>query len=331
MDLTTTYLSHSLAHPFVPGAGPLADDLDQVRRLEDAGAPLITMSSLFEEEINREQVALFHHTESHAESFAEARSFFPRLDVRVGSDQYLDRLRRIKAAVGVPVVASLNGATLGGWLEHGRLLEQAGADAIELNVYLLGADPRMSAQALEARTLEMVRVVKQTVTIPVAVKLSPYYSSFAHLAAELEQAGADALVLFNRFFQPDIDVERLEVERSLHLSTSAELPLRLRWLAILSAQRSIPLAVTGGVHEPIDAMKALMAGARVVQLTSALLQRGPGYLATLRTDFIRELERLEYASLAQLRGSMNLAACPDPGAFERANYMTILRGWHPPR
>jgi dihydroorotate dehydrogenase (fumarate) len=332
MDLGTTYLGMKLPHPLMPGASPLVDDLDTVRRLEDAGAAAIVMHSLFEEQITREQVATFVHTESHGQSFAEALTYFPSPEAfALGPEDYLDHLRRVKQAVSVPVFGSLNGSTLGGWLDHARLIEQAGADALELNVYALASDPGEEAGALEARAIQMVQAVRKAVRIPVAVKLSPYYTSLAHFARRLDEAGADGVVLFNRFYQPDIDVEELQVRRQIHLSTSAELPLRLTWVALLSPKLRASLAVSGGVHTVLDVVQAVMAGAHVVQLVSALLKRGPQHLAVLRNELALWLEEHEYHSLHQMRGSMNLEACPDPVVYERANYMLMLQSWRAAR
>jgi dihydroorotate dehydrogenase (fumarate) len=328
MSLETTYLGLRLPHPFVAGASPLVDDLDTVRRLEDAGAAAITMNSLFEEQIAHEQMETFFDTELHGESSAEARTYFPSSShLGLGPENYLEHLRRVKQAVSVPVIGSLNGSTLGGWLEHARLIQEAGADALELNVYTLATNPRVSGAELERQALEMLRAVKRVVTIPVAVKLSPFYTSLAHVAAGLVEAGADGLVLFNRFYQPEIDIERLTVERALHLSDRSELNLRLRWLAILSPQIKTSYAVTGGVHKAIDAVKALMAGAHAVQMVSALLTLGPGRLRSIREELALWLEEHEYDSVAQMQGSMSLANCPDPAAYERANYMLILHSW----
>ena len=328
MDLSTTYLGLELPHPFMPGASPLVDDLDTVKRLEDAGAAAIVMHSLFEEQIAREQVATFLHTESHGYSFAEALTYFPSPEAfALGPDEYLEHLRRIKAAVRCPVIASLNGTTLGGWLGYARLMEQAGADALELNVYSVSGDPEDDAHAVEDRTVKMVQAVKGAVKIPVAVKLSPFYTSFAHFAGRLDDAGANALVLFNRFYQPDVDVEELQVRRALHLSSSSELPLRLRWLAMLSGRLRASLAVTGGVHTATDAIQAVMTGAHAVQLVSALLRRGPEHLGRLRREAEQWMEEHEYHSLRQMQGSMNLQACPDPRVYERANYMLMLQSW----
>jgi dihydroorotate dehydrogenase (fumarate) len=328
MDLSTTYLGLKLAHPIMPGASPLATDLDEVRRLEDAGAAAIVMHSLFEEQITMEQAASLAHEDAHAESFAEAMSYFPRPDgYRLGPDDYLTLIQRIKAAVKVPVIASLNGASRGGWLSYARQMQQAGADALELNVYYLPTDPAEDSGRVEDAAVEMVKAVKQHVSIPVAVKLGPFYSSLPHLAARLDGAGADGLVLFNRFYQPDIDIEDLEVRRTLQYSTSAELNLRLRWLAILSGRVRPSLAASGGVHAVSDVVKAVMAGAQAVQTVSALLQKGPGHLRQLRDGLARWLEEHEYDSLGQMCGSMNLAKSPDPKAYERANYIQILQGW----
>lgn len=328
MDLSTTYLGLQLPHPLMPGASPMVDSLDTVRRLEDAGAAAIVMHSLFEEQIVREQLATVHHMERHTESFAEALSYFPRpSEFALGPEQYLEQIRRIKETVDVPVIASLNGVTPGGWVDHARLMQSAGADALELNVYYLATDPRETAAEVERRTLEILRAVKGTVMIPVAVKISPFFSSLAHLAAEIDAAGVDGLVVFNRFYQPDIDAEGLDVVSRLELSTSAELLLRLRWLAILSCQIRASLAITGGVHTALDAIKAIMAGADAVQMVSALLRRGPEYLRTVRDEMGQWMEEHGYESLEQMRGSLNLARCPNPATFERANYVRILQEW----
>ncbi|HOC19013.1 MAG TPA: dihydroorotate dehydrogenase-like protein [Vicinamibacterales bacterium] len=328
MDLTTNYLGLRLPHPVMPGASPLADSLDTVRRLEDAGAAAIVLHSLFEEQITREQLGMVHHMEVHDESFAEAVSYFPKPDEFVfGSEEYCRQIARIKEAVAVPVVASLNGITSEGWLSYAARLQQAGADALELNVYFVATDPAETGAAVEARTVEILRGVKRAVTIPVAVKLSPFYSSLPNLARSLDEAGADGLVLFNRFYQPDIDVEALEATPSLHLSDSSELLLRIRWLAILTGQVRASLAASGGVHTGLDAVKAIMAGASAVQVVSRLLQDGPGQLKTIVGAMRQWLADHEYESLEQARGSMSLRTSPDPSAFERGNYMKILRSW----
>jgi len=328
MDLSTTYLGFRLPHPLMPGASPMVDSLDTVQRLEEAGAAAIVMHSLFEEQILQEQWATIYHMDVHAESFGEALSYFPRPgEFALGPEQYLAQIARIKKAVHIPVIASLNGTTAGGWVEYARRMEEAGADALELNVYYLATDPEEPAATVEQRTLDILRTVKQTVSIPVAVKLSPFFSSLAHFATELDVAGADALILFNRFYQPDIDIEQLEVTPRLELSNSSELLLRLRWLAILSEKVRCSLAVTGGVHTARDAIRAIMAGAHAVQMVSALLRGGPAYLRTVLDEMSTWMEEHEYTSLRQMRGSMSLARCPDPAAFERANYIRVLQGW----
>ena len=328
MDLSTTYLGFRLPHPLMPGASPMVDSLDTVQRLEEAGAAAIVMHSLFEEQILQEQWATIYHMDVHAESFGEALSYFPRPgEFALGPEQYLAQIARIKKAVHIPVIASLNGTTAGGWVEYARRMEEAGADALELNVYYLATDPEEPAATVEQRTLDILRAVKQTVSIPVAVKLSPFFSSLAHFATELDVAGADALILFNRFYQPDIDIEQLEVTPKLELSNSSELLLRLRWLAILSEKVRCSLAVTGGVHTALDAIRAIMVGAHAVQMVSALLRRGPAHLRTVLDEMSTWMEEHEYTSLRQMQGSMSLARCPDPAAFERANYIRVLQGW----
>jgi len=328
MNLSTNYLGLQLPNPLMPGASPMADQLDWVKRLEDAGAAAIVMRSLFEEQITHEQQGMVYHMEVHEESFAEALSYFPKPDdFRFGPVEYLDQIKRVKAAVKIPVIASLNGTTAEGWLSYAKDIEQAGADALELNVYYLATDARETSEAAEHRVLDVVKVVKQAVKIPVAVKLSPFFSSLAHMAAGLDHLGADGLVLFNRFYQPDIDVEALEAVPSLHLSDSSELLLRLRWLAILSGKVRASLAVSGGVHTATDAIKAIMTGASAVQMVSALLNHGPQHVKVIRDDIVKWMEDHEYESLEQMRGSMSLERSPDPAAFERANYMRILQSY----
>ena len=327
MDLSTTYMGFKLAHPLIPGASPLVDDLDMVKKLEDAGAPMIVMHSLFEEQVTLEQVASVKSVDSHGDSNAEALSYLPSPDeFRLGPQEYLEQLSKIKKTVGCPVIASLNGSTVGGWLRYAKLMEQAGADGLELNIYDLAIDLAETGQQVEQRALQVVRQVKTSVKIPVAVKLSPFYSSISNFGRQLDELGVDALVLFNRFYQPDIDLEQLEVKR-VNYSTSSELLLRLRWLAVFSGRLDASLACTGGVHTAEDALKAVMAGAHGVQMVSALLQHGPDLLRSVRRDMALWLEKHEYESLRQAMGSMSLLRCPNPKAYERANYLHILQSW----
>ncbi len=326
MDLSTTYLGLRLFNPFMPGASPMADHMDWVKRLEDAGASAIVLRSLFEEQITREREGMIHHMEITGDSFAEAVSYFPRPDdFAFGPEDYLNQVRKVKEAVNVPVIASLNGTTPEGWLQYAKQIQEAGADALELNVYFLATNPAETGLVVEKRILEVTRLVKQNVTIPVAVKLSPFFSSLAHFAQQLDAIGADGLVLFNRFYQPDIDIEALEATPILHLSDSMELPLRLRWLAILSGHVRASLAVSGGVHTVADVIKSVMAGAHVVQLVSALIAQGPRHIRTLLQELTGWMEKHEYVSLEQMQASMSLQRCPDPAAFERANYMKVLQ------
>ncbi|CAK0748516.1 dihydroorotate dehydrogenase (fumarate) [uncultured Gammaproteobacteria bacterium] len=328
MDLATRYLGLALAHPLMAGASPLADDLDGVRRLEDAGASAIVLRSLFEEQILGDRSQVLDNAERTGDSSPEAQSYFPRMDdYALGPEAYLEHIRRIKASVHLPLIASLNGVTAGGWTDHAQMIEQAGADALELNVYFVAADASESAQKVEERLFDIAGRVRAAVRIPVAIKLSPYFSSLANIAHRLAGIGVNGLILFNRFYQPDIDIEQLETVSKLELSTSAELLLRLRWLAVLSGRLPASLAVSGGVHTVADVVKAIMAGADAVQMVSALLLRSPSHLTELRDGLSQWLEEHEYQSLAQMRGSMNLSRCPDPAAYERANYMHVLNTW----
>jgi len=326
MDLSTTYLGLELPHPIMPGASPMAGDLDLVRRLEDAGAAAIVMYSLFEEQIAGAPGS--RHPAAHRQPRCPAHGHLSVPEgTTLGADEYLEQLRRIKMSVGVPIIASLNGTTRGGWLGNARLLEEAGADAIELNVYTLAMDAQESAQAVEERTIGMLRAVRARVHIPVAVKLSPFYTALAHFARRLDEEGPDGLVLFNRFYQPGIDIEEEAQGNDLRLSGASELPLRLRWLAILAPRLRASLAASGGIHTTADVVQAVMAGAHAVQLVAALLRAGPERLRALRAQLAEWLEEHGYDSLRQIRGSASLGACPDPQACERVNYMRMLSSW----
>jgi dihydroorotate dehydrogenase (fumarate) len=328
MDLSTTYLGFALPHPLIPGASPLTDEMDGVRRLEDAQAPMIVLRSLFEEQLVHEQLAANSGIDAHENAFAEALSYFPSSEgFRFGPDSYVEHLARVKRSVGVPVVASLNGTTPGGWVEYARLLEQAGADALELNLFLVPTDPEESAGEIEGRLLELIRAVRAVVKMPLAIKISSFYTSLAHFARRVESEGADGIVVFNRFYEPDIDVRDQQVVRTLTLSSSTELLPRLHALAIVSGRTRLSLGVTGGVHTGLDALKAVMCGADGVQMVSAILKDGPRQLLTARTQLGFALEENEYDSLAQVKGSMSLTRCPDPKAYERINYMHILQNW----
>ncbi len=327
--LATTWLGLSLEHPLITGASPLVDDLDMVKRLEDAGAAAITMHSLFEEQLVLEQMAAHRYLDGMKDADAEAGTWFPATsDFVLGPEQYLEQIRRIRAAVKVPVVGSLNGWSAGGWLEYAKLIEQAGAHALELNLYALPSDPTRDANAVEADQIAIIKKVKQGVKIPVAVKLSPFYSSLPNFAQRLEAEGVAGVVLFNRFYQADIDPDHFALQRVLQLSDSSELLLRLRWLAILSAKTKLSLAASGGVQDTLDVVKALMAGASAVQLVSELLRHGPSRLTAIRKGLATWLDDHEYTSVSQMVGSMNLVKVPDASGYERANYVKVLQGWH---
>ena len=330
MELTTTYLGLELANPIVCGASPLASSLDTVRQMEDAGVSAVVLHSLFEEEIQREvETQLAMESAGGGGGFAEATtSYYPDPEgYHVGPDRYLELVRSLKESVSIPVIGSLNGSTVGGWTSYARKIQDAGADALELNVFFLSTDAEETGEQVDGRVVDVVSAVAESVDIPVAVKLSPYFSSLPQLARRLQQADADGLVLFNRFYQPDIDIDELEAVPNLKLSTSDELRLRLRWLAILSAQSELSLAATGGAHNAADIIKAVMAGAHCVQLVSALLIHGSEHVSRTLDAMRFWMEEHEYASVAQMRGSMNLAKIPDPASLIRANYMQLLDSW----
>jgi dihydroorotate dehydrogenase (fumarate) len=325
MDLSTTYLGMHLPHPLVVGAGPLGDDLDTVRALEDAGAAMLILRSLYEEEITGEQMDEFFHVESHTDSFAEAGTLAPESVLALGPDEYLEHLRLVKTAVNIPVIASLNGVTPGGWISFAQLIEQAGADGLELHLYHAASDMTLSAAEVERQAIDVVREVKSSLRIPVAVKLAPLLTAFAHFAKQLDTAGADGLVLFTRFHRVDIDVSELEVVRTLSLSDSSELPLRLRGVAALSGRIKASLAITGGIHTGLDVIKATMAGAHATQMVSALLRNGPGHLRQVRNEIEAWMLENEWSSLGEMRGNMGFDRIPDPAAYERANFRMALR------
>ena len=325
MNLTTIYLGIQLPHPLIVGSGPLTDDIDMVKALVDAGAAALVLRSLYEEEITGEQMDAFFNSESHEESFAEATSYSPDPEAAFGPDEYLEHLRRVKDAAGIPVIGSLNGSTSGGWTSYARLLEQAGADAVELNLYHAASDPTMNAAEVERQMIEIVRAVKQEIRIPVAVKLSPLLTAFANFAGQVDAAGADGLVLFTRFHKVDIDVVELEVVRTLALSESSDLELRLRGTAALSGRVKGSLAVSGGVHTELDVVKATMTGAHVTQIVSALLRNGPRHLHTIRAGLEAWMQENEWNSLYEMRGIMGFQRIPVPAAYERANFRMMFR------
>jgi dihydroorotate dehydrogenase (fumarate) len=328
IDLSTTYLGLKLKNPLVASSSPMCGDVGNVRRMEDAGAAAVVLHSLFEEQIETDSTELDNALMAATDRGPEAVTLLPELAAHyVGPEQYLKHLRKCKEAVKIPVVASLNGSTRGGWLGYAKEMEQAGADALELNVYYIPVNPDETSETVEAKYVEIVQEVKSTVKIPVAVKLGPYFSSMGNMAKKLDAAGADALVLFNRFYQPDYDLEALEVVPNLILSNSHELLLRLHWVAVLYGRVKADLALTGGVHTAQDVIKAMMAGARVAMMTSALLKRGISYLDTISTELLVWMGEHEYDSIRQMQGSMSRSAVPQPSAFERANYLKVLSSY----
>ncbi len=328
IDLSTTYHGLNLKNPLVVSASPLSEELKNLRRMEDCGAAAIVLPSLFEEQINVESSELNQFLQQGTESFAESLTYFPDMTgYNLGPDGYCEHVRRAKAAVGIPVIGSLNGSSIGGWIQYARKIQDAGADALELNIYYIPTSAELAGGGVEKLYCDLVSEVKSSLYIPVAVKISAYFSSLANMAKRLEQAGADALVLFNRFYQPDFDLENLEVVPNLMLSTSHELLLRLNWVAILFGHVKPDLAITGGVHTAADVLKSMMAGARVVAMASALLRNGIGHLATIRKDMLAWMEEHEYESIRQMQGSMSQRAVADPAAFQRANYVRVLSSY----
>jgi dihydroorotate dehydrogenase (fumarate) len=324
-DLTTTYLGLHLKNPLVASASPLSKKVDVVRRLEDAGAAAIVMYSLFEEQITHESYELDHYLSLGTHSYAESLSYFPDLDnYNLGPEPYLEHLHRVKQVVDIPIIASLNGISSGGWVSYARKMEQAGADALELNIYYLPTDPEVSSAELEDTYVKLVKDVRATVKIPIALKLSPFFTAIPYMAKRFADAGANGLVLFNRFYQPNFDLETLEVVPHIELSTSHDLLLPLRWIAILYGRINVDFALTSGVHTAADVLKAMMAGASVAMMTSELLATGVRRLTPILDDLRQWMELNEYESIASMKGSMSQRAVNDPAAFERANYMKAL-------
>lgn len=325
-DLSTKYLGLKLRSPLVPSASPLSQEISSIRRLEDAGASAIVLYSLFEEQLRLESLELDHHLSAGTESFAESLTYFPEpSEFRLGPEGYLEHIRKAKEAVDIPIIASLNGATVGGWTKFAQQIEQAGADALECNVYYIPTDPDLKAADIEQTYVDIVWAVKSAISIPVAVKLSPFFTNFAHVAKRLDDAGADGLVLFNRFYQPDIDLEELEIRPNVLLSTPQALRLPLTWIGILYGRLRGSLAATSGVHAAQDAIKLLMAGASVTMMCSALLRNGINHLRHTERSILDWMEQHEYESVQQMQGSMSQLRCADPSAFERAQYMRAVK------
>jgi len=326
IDLRTKYLGLELRTPLVASASPLSHEIDNILRLEDAGASAVVLYSLFEEQLSQEQLELEYHLAAGTESFAEALSFFPQpSEFHLGPEGYLDHIRRAKKAVSIPIIASLNGSSTGGWTRYAKSIEQAGADALECNIYFLPTDPEVSSSEVEQQYLDIVAAVKSVVTIPIAVKISPFFSNMAYMAKRFDEAGADALVLFNRFYQPDINLEELEIEPNVLLSTPQALRLPLTWIGILYGRIRANLAATSGVHGPEDVIKLLMVGADVTMMCSALLRNGIGHLKHVEKGIVQWMEEHEYESVQQMKGSMSQLRCPNPAAFERAQYMRAVK------
>lgn len=329
MDLSTTYLGIKLKNPLVPSASPLMESIDNIKHLEDAGASAVVLHSLFEEQISDEALSLHYHTTQGSESFAEALSYFPEpSDYTFGGDEYIEHLRKAKKAVDIPVIGSLNGVTTGGWLKYANHMQDAGADAIELNLYNLSTDPAVSSSKLEDAYVKVAEAVRNEVTIPVAIKLSPFFTSLPAIARRFHDTGINGLVLFNRFYQPDFDIDKVKVYSHLQLSNSSDIRLPLRWIGILYGKVDMSLAATTGVHKAEDVIKLLMAGADVTMLASALLKNGVDYLKQVLFDLEEWLIRKEYESIEQLKGSMSQKAVEEPAAYERALYLKELMSYY---
>jgi dihydroorotate dehydrogenase (fumarate) len=328
VDLTTSYLGLTLKNPVVASASPISKKLEGFQRLEEAGAGAVVMYSLFEEQITHESLALDHFLNRGTDTFAESLTYFPDLEnYNIGPEAYLELIHKAKQAVSIPVIGSLNGVSSGGWVDYAKKIEEAGADAVELNMYYIATDPGITSQELEQNYVNLVKDVRAQVRIPLAVKLSPYFTALPNLASRLVSAGANGLVLFNRFMQPDLDIETLEVTPNLVLSTSSELRLPLRWIAILYGRVACDFALTSGVHSSHDVLKSMMAGAKVSMLASELLQHGVGRISEILSDMSVWMESYEYESIRQMQGSMSQQAVAEPAAFERANYMKALQSF----
>ena len=328
MDLTTNYMGLTLQHPIIASASPLSGTLDGIKRLEDGGSAAVVMFSLFEEQIRHENDAFSHLMESGTQSFAESLSYFPDVDeYQVGPESYLELLHDASEAIDVPIIASLNCVTGDGWIDYAKQMQQAGADGLELNIYSVEPDLDATSDELEQRYIDILKAVKSTVSIPVALKLSPFFSAMGNMAKRLDEAGADALVLFNRFYQPDIDIQELEVKPSLGLSSAGEIRLPLLWIAILHGKLNASLAATRGVENPDEVIKYLLAGADAVMTTSSLLRHGPAYTNTLLEGLKAWMEARRFSSVKQVRGSMSRAKVANPAAFERANYIRVLESY----
>ncbi|MBI1282525.1 MAG: dihydroorotate dehydrogenase-like protein [Anaerolineaceae bacterium] len=328
MDLSTSYMGLQLKNPVVPSSSPLSREIDTVKRMEDAGASAVVLWSLFEEQLQFEAKELNHFLEMGTESFGEALSYFPEADdFNIGPDGYLEHIQKLKQTVEIPVIASLNGVSTGGWIDYAKRIQEAGADALELNVYYIPTKTDLDAKAVEQVYCDVLKAVKGTVSIPVAMKLSPYFTSMSNVAQRFAQSGADALVLFNRFYQPDIDIETLEVKPNLLLSTPQEMRLPLRWIAMLYGRTTVDLAMTTGVHTAQDVIKSMMAGAKVAMMCSALLRYGVDHISKVLDETKIWMEEHEYDSIKLMQGSMSQKACPEPSAFERANYMKALHSY----
>jgi dihydroorotate dehydrogenase (fumarate) len=325
MDLSTTYLGLKLRSPLVPAASPLSEEIDTIKQMEDSGAAAVVLYSLFEEQLRQDSDELDHHMEHGTYSFAEALTYFPQPEeFRLGPEEYLKHIAQAKAAVKIPVIASLNGSSVGGWTDYARQIQQAGADALELNIYNIPTDMDLTSDRIEQMYIDILKAVKGAVKIPVAVKLSPFFTNFANMAKRMDQAGANGLVLFNRFYQPDIDLESLEVKPNILLSTPMAMRVPLRWIALLYGKLGTSLAATSGVHRASDVLKMLMAGADVTQLCSALIRHGVRQIGVIERDLVAWMEEHEYQSVTQLKGSMSQKNCPQPSAFERAQYMKAI-------